>query len=183
MASPCCAQTWVVVSLVAASGGMWNLSRPGIALVSPALAGRFLTTGPPGNSSINFYWCVVALQFCISFYCEKALLISIVFLKNKTNYVTPQKNLCGFAFTFRIKSTFSWWYREDSLQLSAYHCTSSDLCLLALALWELQPQGVPHIPRHGSPLPHLPVFSLEPFYLANSSFFRASSRMTSEMLF
>ena len=82
---------------------------------------------------VKFYWSVVALQFWISFCCEKALLISIVFLKNKTNYVTPpQENLCGFAFTFRIKSTFSWWYREDSSQLSAYHCTSSDLCLLAL---------------------------------------------------
>ena len=30
-------------------GGMWNLSRAGIH-VSPALAGGFLTTGPPGRS-------------------------------------------------------------------------------------------------------------------------------------
>lgn len=54
---------------------------------------------------------------------------------------------------------------------------------LPCTLWELQPQGVPHIPKHGSPLPHLPVFSLKSFCLANCSFFRASSDMTSEMLF
>ena len=29
---------------------MWSLPRPGIKPVSPALAGRFLTTGPPGKS-------------------------------------------------------------------------------------------------------------------------------------
>ena len=31
--------------------GMWALPRPGIKPVSPALAGEFLTTGPPGKSS------------------------------------------------------------------------------------------------------------------------------------
>ena len=30
--------------------GTWNLPRPGIEPVSPALAGRFLTSGPPGKS-------------------------------------------------------------------------------------------------------------------------------------
>ena len=32
---------------------MWNLAGPGIKLVSPALAGRLLTTGPAGRSGIN----------------------------------------------------------------------------------------------------------------------------------
>ena len=32
---------------------MWNLPRPGIKLMPDALAGRFLTTGPPGKSPIN----------------------------------------------------------------------------------------------------------------------------------
>ena len=31
---------------------MWNLPGPGIEPVSPALAGRFLTTGPPGESPL-----------------------------------------------------------------------------------------------------------------------------------
>ena len=29
--------------------GMWDRPGPGIELVSPALAGRFVTTGPPGK--------------------------------------------------------------------------------------------------------------------------------------
>ena len=29
--------------------GIWNLPRPGLKLVSPALAGGFFTTGPPGT--------------------------------------------------------------------------------------------------------------------------------------
>ena len=29
--------------------GMWDLHRPGLEPVSPALAGRFLTTAPPGK--------------------------------------------------------------------------------------------------------------------------------------
>ena len=31
--------------------GMWGLPRPGLEPVSPALAGRFLTTAPPGKPS------------------------------------------------------------------------------------------------------------------------------------
>ena len=34
--------------------GMWNLPGRGIESVSPALAGEFLTTGPPGNSKDLF---------------------------------------------------------------------------------------------------------------------------------
>jgi len=33
---------------------MWDLPGPGIKLISPALAGRFLTTGPPGKPLITF---------------------------------------------------------------------------------------------------------------------------------
>ena len=33
--------------------GMWDLPRPGLEPVSPALAGGFLTTAPPGRSILN----------------------------------------------------------------------------------------------------------------------------------
>ena len=33
--------------------GMWDPPRPGLEPVSPALAGRFLTTAPPGKPSHN----------------------------------------------------------------------------------------------------------------------------------
>ena len=37
---------------------VWNLPRPGIEPMSSALAGRFLTTGPPGKSLMySFSWC------------------------------------------------------------------------------------------------------------------------------
>ena len=35
--------------------GVWNLPGPEIEPVCPALAGRFLTTGPPGKSSLQVY--------------------------------------------------------------------------------------------------------------------------------
>ena len=34
--------------------GMWDLPRPGLEPMSPALAGRFLTTAPPGKSHLFF---------------------------------------------------------------------------------------------------------------------------------
>ena len=34
--------------------GMWDLPRPGLEPVSPALAGRFSTTAPPGKPQILF---------------------------------------------------------------------------------------------------------------------------------
>ena len=34
--------------------GMWDLPGPGLTPVSPALAGGFLTTAPPGKSSVCF---------------------------------------------------------------------------------------------------------------------------------
>ena len=34
---------------------MWDLTRPTIKLVSPALQGRFLATGPPGKPEANHF--------------------------------------------------------------------------------------------------------------------------------
>ena len=34
-------------------GGLWDLPRPGLEPVSPALAGGFLTTAPPGKPSVQ----------------------------------------------------------------------------------------------------------------------------------
>ena len=35
--------------------GMWDLPGPGLEPVSPALAGRFLTTAPPGKSTVDAF--------------------------------------------------------------------------------------------------------------------------------
>ena len=40
--------------------GMWDLPGPGLEPVSPALAGGFLTTVPPGKPlALYFYWKVL----------------------------------------------------------------------------------------------------------------------------
>ena len=54
---------------------MWDLPGPGLEPVSPALAGRFLTTVPPGKSpfpnflmyvlSNNFSECMLVVKFCL----------------------------------------------------------------------------------------------------------------------
>ena len=48
--------------------GMWDLPRPGIELVSPALAGRFLTTVPPGKSQslpLNWYVQIIYINVIV----------------------------------------------------------------------------------------------------------------------
>ena len=42
--------------------GMWDLPRPGLEPVSPALAGGFSTTAPPGKPS-NIFWVLSPLNF------------------------------------------------------------------------------------------------------------------------
>ena len=49
------------MGLVALS--MWNLPRLKIELVSRTLGGRFLITGPPRQSSINFFFFYNEHQF------------------------------------------------------------------------------------------------------------------------
>ena len=45
--------------------GMWDLPRPGLKPVSPALAGRFSTTAPPGKPWVSF---LLLLFFFFFFY-------------------------------------------------------------------------------------------------------------------
>ena len=57
--SSCGAWAWLLC-------GMWDLPRPRLEPMSPALTGGFLTTGPPGKKTI-FYMCIVYhLPICIS---------------------------------------------------------------------------------------------------------------------
>ena len=52
----CCGAWFEVSRLQTLAQDMWNLRRPGIELVSSALAGRFLTTGPPGKSENHMFY-------------------------------------------------------------------------------------------------------------------------------
>ena len=42
---------------------MWDLPRPGLEPVSPALAGRFSTTAPPGKPLFHFWWELYKIEF------------------------------------------------------------------------------------------------------------------------
>ena len=42
--------------------GMWDLPRPGLEPVSPALAGRLSTTAPPGKPPLGFLRCILPCE-------------------------------------------------------------------------------------------------------------------------
>ena len=46
--------------------GMWNLPRPGTELMSPTLAGGFLSSVPPGKSCKSFLTCLFLISVFVS---------------------------------------------------------------------------------------------------------------------
>ena len=44
--------------------GMWDLPRPGHEPVSPALAGGFPTTAPPGKPQFYFFYNFILISLC-----------------------------------------------------------------------------------------------------------------------
>ena len=52
---------------------MWDLPGPGLEPVSPALAGRFLTTAPPGRSPFACFWVGLSVFFFLN--CKSSLYI------------------------------------------------------------------------------------------------------------
>ena len=48
--------------------GIWDLPRPGLEPVSPALAGRFSTTAPPGKPKIVKFYCTTLICFLVYMY-------------------------------------------------------------------------------------------------------------------
>ena len=74
--------------------GMWDLPRPGLEPVSPALAGRFSTTAPPGKPPEHILTTVTTLHFysLLHVYC-----FSIIFYI--FYFVYPLTIHCGYNFT------------------------------------------------------------------------------------
>ena len=60
---------------------MWDLPRPGLKLVSPALAGGFLTTAPPGRPQLQ------------SFYIWKVLFGDSVSSSKRKSEIVPSRKL------------------------------------------------------------------------------------------
>ena len=53
----------VVARELSCSTAMWDLPGPGIEAASPALAGRFLTTAPPGKPCFALFWITAIFVF------------------------------------------------------------------------------------------------------------------------
>ena len=73
--------------------GMWDLPGPGLEPVSPALAGRFLTTAPPGKPCMLILYPATLLDYFLS--CNSFLVESLEFsickitsTANKDNFIS-----------------------------------------------------------------------------------------------
>ena len=64
--------------------GMWDLPRPGLEPVSPALAGGFLTTAPPGKS-LKPYAFEVKRTHGTSVLYNFIYIVETIFPENKSN--------------------------------------------------------------------------------------------------
>ena len=83
--------------------GMWDLPRPGPEPVSPALAGRFSTTAPPGKPpSSSFLFDVIPLGFfcfcCLYSWCQIQKIIAKTSVEELIPYVFI-KNFTVLGFT------------------------------------------------------------------------------------
>ena len=90
---------------------MWDLPRPGLEPVSPALAGRFSTTAPPGKPTLgdfNIIWMVIKLaltdhEFFLLTFLEISFLCW-VFMGSALELQYP--SLSGFCLCLGFKHSF-----------------------------------------------------------------------------
>ena len=80
--------------------GMWDLPGPGIEPMSPALAGRFLTTGPAGKSWLSFFkkinvFIYLFIYFWLSWVFVAAHRLSLVVVRRATIRCGAWASHCG----------------------------------------------------------------------------------------
>ena len=82
--------------------GMWDLPRPGLEPMSPALAGRLSTTAPQGKPQVIYFlnWSTVDLRCCVSFW-YTAKLFSYVYIYIYI-YIYTHTHIFFFRFFFLI---------------------------------------------------------------------------------
>ena len=103
--SPCCG-AWALEHRLRGCGtqaslfrGMWDLPRPGIKLMSPALSGRFLSTVPPGKSHQLQLWSLHLLA--LSLFTPECFFASVFSLPC---YRCSSHGLWLFGLLFILKS-------------------------------------------------------------------------------
>ena len=88
---------------------MWDFPRPGLEPVSPALAGRFLTTAPPGKPSIDFLFSILLIS----------TLILIIFLQLTLNWIFSSR--CSRVKTYVIDFR-SFFFSNICIQCYKFSC-------------------------------------------------------------
>ena len=86
---------------------MWDLPGPGLEPVSPALAGRFSTTAPPGKPQglIFDYSCLITLPLLCSTVSRESITLEEEFCEDKTK-IAWLRNMTVVAHYF-IQATES----------------------------------------------------------------------------
>ena len=72
--------------------GMWELPRPGLEAVSPALAGRLSTTAPPGKPIFPNTFFIFLILFCFLFF---DIVLLLFFFLSSFFFVLPLHEACG----------------------------------------------------------------------------------------
>ena len=83
--------------------GMWDLPRPGLEPVSPALAGRFSTTAPPGKPLLLLFW------FGFLFFLFLLWLLWLKLTKPCWIIMVRVSNLVFFLILVEMVSVFHHW--------------------------------------------------------------------------
>ena len=87
--------------------GMWDLPRPGLKPVSPALAGRFSTTAPPGKPRKSLIFTKTYNFYYFSFLFVASNFHLVLLLKELFFFVSHTVNLLVInSFSFYLKSLF-----------------------------------------------------------------------------
>ena len=122
-----CGLLIVVTSLVVARGLIGcgaRLGWPGMELKSPALAGGFLTIGPPGKFPFKkcfiLYWRIVDWQWCVSFRCTTRWFTSNKQVSIRFEVISPFMSLQNIEqfpthhFIRRFTRAGSFWFLKPS---------------------------------------------------------------------
>ena len=125
--------------------GMWDLPRPGLEPMSPALAGRFSTTAPPGKPYL------LSFQFVFQFQYSRNTGIFNRYPSGK-NFISQNAMLLGSPFCFSL--TYAPYFQSYLVhrppaphpftEVVSYVCKQSDVLLSQSTLLP----GIPQLPTY-----------------------------------
>ena len=107
---------------------MWDLPGPGIKPMSPALAGGFLSTAPPGKSLSTLHLTVVSLQSPLIYNSSSAFLYKylpffiFIFLKNSSSCFGKYSSVWVWVFL-----QWSSYLQSFSFPVYFLHCSGVSL--------------------------------------------------------